>query len=337
MKEKIEEMGHECNIINASIRGYRIYKYILAVYGERILPNFIQDRLSNLIPAFRIYKSLVNDIKKLNISPAFLSKKMLSKKYDCIIIGSDELWSVENPEMNYIPAYFGIGFDVPVFSYATSGISFGIPSGKRLYNIIQGLSKFLCISVRDDKTFRSISQLRNTNPQISKCVKCIDPTLLNPCFINTSEEQDYILVYGVEFSEIQIKEIVSFSKKTGLKLIGISWKHDFCDEFALVNSANEFEILFSKSKFCITSTFHGTVFSILNHKQFIAFPTEKRLEKISDLLKLLNLSDRLYYDGMQISEMPDINYEAVEQILFHLRKESNQYLQSALRLAGKEK
>lgn len=327
LKKKFEDMGHQCDVINATIRGICIYKYVIGVLGEKILPQRFQNVIANKNSAFRIYKSLAKDIKNLDVTKIFQTKKTISKKYDCIVVGSDELWSVSNPEIKFIPAYFGDGITTNIFSYATSGIGMGNLSEFQKEKIIKGLTKFKNISVRDKVTYDRIMQFKNENPKIPSCQQCIDPTLLNPCFIKKAEKvEDYILVYGIDFDDKQKKQIIEFAKRKNLKIKGIAWKHDFFDEFVVAESANDFEMYFAKSRYCATSTFHGTVFSILNHKPFFAFPSIQRIGKVSDLLTTLNLSDRLCMNDISLSDFPAINYDEVENQLSKLRQNSNDYL-----------
>lgn len=337
LKRKIEEMGHECEVIHASIRGFCSYKYLLGILGEHILPDKIQSIFASKVPAFRIYKSLAHDMKQLNVSKILQNRKSISAKYDCIIVGSDELWSIEDTNMKYIRSYFGVGINTPIFSYATSGIALGNPSGKQLREICKGLSNFLCISVRDDATYKSINEFKKLLPEIPACQKCIDPTLLNPCFINQKhEKQDYVLIYGEDFEDNQIRKMVQFAREKRLKMIGISWKHNFFDGFVEPESADEFQSYFANSSYCFTSTFHGTVFSILNHRQFISFPTPKRVGKVSDLLQTLDLSDRLYDEGMQLTQLPDIDYLNVENKLSIMRQAGDTYLRRAFQLVEEQ-
>lgn len=337
LKRQIEQLGHECKVIHASIRGLKIYKFLIGMLGEKVIPQKIQEKIVQNNSEFRIYRSLVKDISELEVVDFFSSTKKLSKKYDCILIGSDELWSVGIPYMGYVPPYFGVGISAPLISYATSGVGMGKLSSNRKKEIGSALSNFCCLSVRDDVTKKKIESLRNEYPNICDPIKCIDPTLLNPCFLQPVErEEPYMLVYGIDFEQWQIDKIQQLAKEKSLKIIGISWKHDFFDEFGEITCAADFEKYFAKSSYCVVSTFHGTVFSILNHKPFLSFPSKARTDKIKDLLILLNLTDRFCMKETVISELPDIDYEQVEKQLHLLRQDSLNYLNYALACVEKK-
>jgi hypothetical protein len=331
LKNHIENKGHSCELINATIRGKYIFKFCLGAMGESILPLWICQHIAKKNAAFRTYLSLAPDIKKLKISKPFKSLKKLSKEYDCILVGSDELWSASLWEMKYIPAYFGIGLRCPHFSYATSGASLNFTVKLPWHKIVKGLKSFEALSGRDEKTCNFIQAVTNRT-----CTKCLDPVLLNPYFIKRSNTaKNYLLVYGVEFSKSDINKIKTYAARHHLVIRGVSWKHEWFDEFYEITSPNDFLKQFSESMFCAVSTFHGAVFSILYHKPFAVFLTRQRAPKIFDLLKTLNLTFRIANRVSELGKLPEIDFSIVEERLCKLREESNNYLTNALEIMEK--
>lgn len=97
---------------------------------------------------------------------------------------------------------------------------------------------------------------------------------------------------------------------------------------------SEFLSLVKYAEHVYTDSFHGTVFSILFHKQFTVFERAHKAGKVSmnsritDLLKTFGLSDRLSNDALLTSQ--NIDYNQVEPILCKLRKESKDWLVNSI-------
>ena len=86
----------------------------------------------------------------------------------------------------------------------------------------------------------------------------------------------------------------------------------------------------------MTDSFHGTVFSILNHKKFITFnrfredSKDSRNSRIDSLCSLLGLAERRYQKNIYDSVNREIDYKSVDQKLGKLRENSIRYLSDAL-------
>ena len=91
---------------------------------------------------------------------------------------------------------------------------------------------------------------------------------------------------------------------------------------------------FMDAEFVVTDSFHGTVFSIIFNKPFIAIGNVKRgVTRFSSLLKILGLEDRLVlkYDESILEKIKTpINYEEVNRLLEEKKKEAFDYLEKSL-------
>ena len=97
---------------------------------------------------------------------------------------------------------------------------------------------------------------------------------------------------------------------------------------------------FRDAKYIVTDSFHGMVFSIINQKPFIVFANKARgVSRMTDLLDLLGLNDRILYDDDQNWSILDnaIDWSQVEQRLKDLREESINWLIDNLRNKHEEK
>ena len=101
----------------------------------------------------------------------------------------------------------------------------------------------------------------------------------------------------------------------------------------------DFIRLIQDAKYVVTDSFHGSVFSILMHKQFITFYRKPSSEKgntnsrIDSLFNILGLSDRLYKNDIYEQMQKEIDYNYVEEKISVLRKESLEFLRRGLSLS----
>jgi len=83
----------------------------------------------------------------------------------------------------------------------------------------------------------------------------------------------------------------------------------------------------------ITDSFHGTVFSILFNKPFIAIANKSRgLTRFESLLKLFQLENRLFYksDDFFKATLKDIDWERTNTILIKEKEKSFQFIKNYL-------
>ena len=194
--------------------------------------------------------------------------------------------------------------------------------------LTEGIRSFTRLSVRDQTTKEWVERWLG---KPGCCAHVIDPTLLNPYFVERGSTRPVVAVYGEHFTGEYRDIIVRYAREKGYSLTAISWPHDWCDTFLDARSASDVQRAFGSAAYCAVSTFHGTVFSLLAHRPFVSFMSELRGAKISALLTELGLADRIYRSDMK-GKLPetDINYDRVEDILAERRSESLAYLESAL-------
>jgi len=101
-----------------------------------------------------------------------------------------------------------------------------------------------------------------------------------------------------------------------------------------VEYINPFEFLWivKKATYIITDSFHGTIFSIIFERPFVAVRRPGANIRIIDLLDIFNLKDRLAYSSDDIERKLEegIDYKAVKSLLEFHRKRSLELLETAL-------
>ena len=88
------------------------------------------------------------------------------------------------------------------------------------------------------------------------------------------------------------KSVADIAIKNGYNVIGFLDDNEEVTEMLGIKrlgAVADCEKYAQKAKFVITTTFHGTVFSIINHKNFVSLPLS---EKTRDVLRTLHLEDR---------------------------------------------
>lgn len=328
LAKQLEALGHDCEIVNASIRGKHAINFLLGAAGEHVLPKAITDQVAKRVTAFRTYHAMRPELDALKIGPLVFSAKALAKRYDCVIVGSDELWSATSPVMYFIPSYFGIGVQCPHITYSTSAVTLQNPSAELEAQMQAGVKSFAAISVRDPETQAWVKKWTGSTPPIT-----LDPTLLYPYFGSKGIGGNGIVVYGEHYLPQHVELIRNFAKKQNMKLHALCWQHDWCDDFTEVTSAKDLQNAFAQSDFSMVSTFHGTVFSLLNRRPFAAFAAPGRTEKVTRLLEGLGMQDCFWPETSRDEISFRSSYEVFDKNVTAEREKSLAYLQYALQKA----
>lgn len=288
------------------------------------------------------------DTHFVRVSPVYHGYKALcaaSKNYDAVVVGSDQLWLPIGLNTNFYNLMF-VADDVPKISYATSfGVSKIPPFQKKQTRAF--LARLDAISVRESSGKAIINALVEKEVQL-----VADPTLLlspaqwdqeMPC--DQVSEQPYIFCYFLG-NNVECRQAANeFGQEMGMKIVTlrhldefIPTDEEFGNEAPYDISPVEFIDLIRNAAYVCTDSFHGTVFSILYHKQFVSFyrflenSTNSRNTRVSSLLTILGLTDRIYQQGDILAQMKkEINYDSVDNRLDEFRKKSLKFLETALR------
>lgn len=269
--------------------------------------------------------------------------KVYNKKVDVLIVGSDEVFNCtqRNPKVGFAVDFFGENSKAKkLITYAAS---FGSTTYEKIcfFNIEQqikrDLNRFAAISVRDQNSYNIIKKLCNRESILN-----LDPVLVSGVEKEAWKEptlKGYVIVYGYanRFSGDEKKEITRFAHKNGLKTISLCDYQDFCD-WHIVCRPDEILGYFKNADYIVTDTFHGTIFSVIYHKQFGVFCRAKsntgstNQEKLLDLLNRLHLEKQLIEDAERIEDVLQhkINYEGVDLIRESEKSKSINYLRNNL-------
>ena len=288
--------------------------------------------------------------EKFRLSPAYKSKNELSdscgRKYDCILVGSDQLWLPANIAGDYYTLNF-VPKTVNSISYSTSFGMENLP--KDIKNKAAFfLNKIRHISVREESGQRIVYELTGRKVPI-----VCDPTLLldeNEWIELIKDEKEkpndkYILCYFLGKNEYARRFAERLKEITGYKIISIAHMDEYIkmddiysDEIPYNTNPMDFLNLIKNAEYVCTDSFHCSVFSMHFRKIFFAFrrytkntkqSTNNRLDNLFNLVKIDN---RIQEGNNTVEEALKykIDYENVHRNLDELRKVSFEYLKKAI-------
>lgn len=285
---------------------------------------------------------LTNSTKNI-YSSLQLTKKVGDLKLDAVIVGSDQVWRMQYIKQNYEDYFLGF-LDSNKISKIAYAASFGTNEWENKNNIssVENLLKdFKSISVREDS---GVFICKNTF-NINKVEHVLDPTFLpHLTYYETIINREYkskkevgLFNYVLDKSPKKAEIIGNIAEQLHLKIDSIYLENnlrDFSNKKILKPSIGEWLYHFKNAKFVVTDSFHGTVFSIIFNKQFIAIGNKTRgITRFTSLLKSLDLSNRFILDDNEhyLSIIKQtIDYNLVNRKLEQLKLHSIKFLKNAL-------
>lgn len=300
-----------------SAEGHDVYMYETE---KRNLPFYIHALhlrdFKNFPFNFKLLNNYMKDWREFKIV------RDLNDTYDLVIIGSDELWNVDNYNFSHEGYYIGKGINSKeIITYAVSANTCTLERFSEVYgtgeNILENLDG---IGVRDKNTLSIASKCSAITP-----IEVLDPTFLQNSYKESATcVDDYILIYGYYFTEEEKEKIDIIKNIMKKKIVSVGFKHEWCD-LNIPCSPLEFVSYVKNAAFVITSTFHGTVFSIMNNKQFATFA--RKNSKIHDILKKFDLETRnITCNDCNLTINNFIDYNEVNRTIDVKKNESLQFL-----------
>ena len=311
----------------------KIVKFFLALSGvKKYQPEFSSTRKARDKKNDSFYeKFLDNKIYITRNSILDPDNKARWSEYDYAIVGSDMVWHWSETEDEF--KYYYLAFVEPEkrINYAPSfGLSKYAFENQELHK--KYLAEFEKLSCRESSGCELLKNM--TGREI---VNVLDPSMLLTVddYKAIAKKPDYeipehyVISYFIEeLSKDDKRDYKHVIEKVagGLKNIDVFNPNE---KKYFATSPDEWLWLMEHADFIFTNSFHGAVFSILFHKQFISI--ERRAggmhQKIEDLLSRFNLNNRIYRNDAKIPD-GDINYKFVDEKLnsFRIISIATQYL-----------
>lgn len=265
-----------------------------------------------------------------------------TSNYDGFLVGSDQLWLPSNYGSNFYNFNFVPDNKIKI-SYATSFGVGTIPWYQRK-KTEKFLKRINYLSVREESGKKIIKDIANIDAKV-----VLDPTLLlteNNWKEIIPEEKimnfPYILCYFLGDNDEYRKQAEKLKKILKLPIVSIpnidsySEKSKAFGDYKLYEiSSDKFVNLIRNAECVLTDSFHGSVFSIINHKNFIIFDrfregTNSRNSRIDNLCNIFDISNKRYKKDIENIYRNSIDYEKVDKILLGKQKESLDFLGKAI-------
>lgn len=264
----------------------------------------------------------------------------LLKEADLYILGSDEIWNI-NKEVFRKPLFWGRGMS-PVISYATSIGDAKIEEYDKYPEIINDLRRLNVALVRDERTLSLVNKYSKTPAKI-----VCDPTMLlqvteygeefNDSYL---KENKCLLVYAYSLNRKQQNAIKIYARKNGFKIVSCCFRHNWSDHHCNCRPL-QFSSLIRQCEAVFTTTFHGSIFCIINHANFVSLPTSPKTVQLLEYFKLTERmisNDQFDSDALhKILSGDKIKYDEVESILQDYRKNSWDALNESINQSVNEK
>lgn len=318
MQNVLTELGHEAEVLDCS------RKNLLQKLKRRYPPA---RGAAKTVFKLKVAKTYRKAWKKLNIV-----RFAPGNGYDFLVVGSDEVWNL-NGHFEHWKEYLGIDCGTAhLIAYAPS---IGYCDPKELKNnpkFVQSIRSFERILARDDATLNLCREI--TGRPIERVV---DPTIL---FKNSWKKHmepfpvsgDYLVYYSYLDNTPMKEYIKKFAHERGLKVVIAGFYYTWGDEI-VHPSPLEYLSLVQNAKYIVTSTFHGSMFSILLHKKLIVRPSSG--QKVRDLLAMAGLENHIFKDDFTYQQFEEIleaeiDYQRIEESFDEKRSRSVQLLRDTL-------
>lgn len=256
--------------------------------------------------------------------------------YDAYVSGSDQVWS--HACVPFDPVYFLCFPSAANKIKASYAASFGflqIPEKLRseYANRLRGWDRY---SVREDSAADILSDLLDISPTI-----CCDPTLLlskdqwNAVRKHNLHRRPYILIYRVGVDNTALLDYAEkLAKLKHMDVLTLSSSMYYDHVIGFQERARGFHHwghaapdqwlgLFAEASYVLTDSFHGLVFSIINHKQFLLIPNFRA----EGLMRRLGIENRSLSDDLSAIDAP-LDWDKADCLLEAFRLSSLNYLKS---------
>lgn len=255
---------------------------------------------------------------------------LLNNEFLAIFTGSDQVWNLNATKEDENYFLKGIKKDTYKCSYAAS---FGFEEVVKTYydKILSLVKDFDYISLRENIGVKELFEKNNIKIHVN-----VDPTMLLKntdwdhvvCDNKNLVNGEYILLYCV----LKTKRLVDYAKKlserTGLPVYSISNHSDYSAFKQLRDcGVEDFLSLIKNAKYVVTTSFHGTVFSIIYHKNFVTEidTFSSKNTRVENLLNILNIKDRII-ENNSFDIDNKIEWENVDSKLQTCIEDSENYL-----------
>lgn len=261
-----------------------------------------------------------------------LGDNQAEAEFDCVVVGSDEVFN--HSKDIRLQLHGEVRQAKKLVSYAAS-CGTALPEDiypEDISKLRSAMSNYSALSVRDTATENYVSSLFE-----GRTYRHLDPVLIGPLRKRVHRPvpmKKYLLVYAYGQrirTDEEIKAIQDFARKKGLKTVAMGGSQFWCDMYL---PSGPFRLMdwFYYADCVVTDTFHGIIFSVINHRRFAAISRISNKNKVCGLLTDLGLEQREVKEMKRLQDILEekIDYAAVDSLLDQERERSIAYLKEQL-------
>jgi hypothetical protein len=269
-----------------------------------------------------------NHIATTQIHREYKHIKIDNMGLNALIVGSDQVWRKRYNMTVWRDKFllFSQNASLKKIAYAASWGSDKCEFSKEEVQECRKLIKqFDAVSVREQSGIQLCHDVLGVN-----AIEVLDPTLLlnredylNLCNNIVPPAEPYLAAFILDQATWKNKLVNEIANKNGLRIVNLGLKKDGI-------SIEQWLAYFAHAHYVVTDSFHGTVFSIINHRPFsVVVNTERGASRFESLLNKFNLEKRIADDD-HFEDSSIIDWETVDQRLEQWRQTSLNYLETAL-------
>lgn len=326
LQEAMREQGKDAFVLdyNNKIIGSKDYSF----------QNFIKSPLSYLAGFFNSFLQAKLRHKKFEL---FRNKFLCIRDfpsldhecdYDCFVLGSDQIW---NPSLTggIDPVYWGskkVFNDKRVVTYAASSGKIELFNNYSLEVMQEYLSNISSITVRENRLKDFLFERFGLQSE-----KVVDPTLLHDVKFyeklvgKNPLNYPYVLYYNVEGDPYALDIAKKVAKQKNLKLVCLG-------NSSIVQTIKNPNIIFFNASIpemlslikyaqaVVALSFHGTIFSLLFHKEFYSV-RGGNMARVEEILSKAGMLDRIV-NSIDFNTCPIKSFNSSDEALKQMRKES---------------
>ncbi|BCS95588.1 hypothetical protein DSLASN_12200 [Desulfoluna limicola] len=337
LQRHLKSMGHEVYIIS--------YRHALP---SGVLKSYLgRTPFGTYTKWFGRFKKLRFDrfrLQHLNLTDQFYESidelRREPPEADIYICGSDQIWNPNFAKSMSDQCAYWLDFGVPQTKKIAYAASFGVQRlrDQNLHAILSSyLKKFAAVGVRE---YQAIGIIEALGKEGAHWVP--DPTLLlkaddyNELAKLPNKNRPYFFAYILGDRQDLIYKIKNFihseyNLQSRIPFI-VKWWRDI--RSAVFPTPQEWLGYIRESKFVVTNSFHGTIFSILYRKPFVTIPIAGKGSEMNDriisLLERLGIEDRILwqYDEIKLKKLFEtpVKWGGVEQRIEEWRKDAQVFL-----------
>ena len=339
LQEVLKNLGHEVYIIDYRpqylIEPYQVFRW--KFNDRRSLISNMKDLIRECLVMPIRYKRKLKFQQFVNKYLNLYSWDDDLNIFDSFVFGSDQIW---NPKItkgldDVFLGKFKEAVGKKLIAYAASAGCGQNLSAHDFKELSMSLKSFVQVGVRENALYEKLFAANN-NVSIT-----IDPVLLagekffSSIAADINIEKPYLLCFTLGRDEYAVKEAEKIAKQKQLRIIEIISSSESLYNSAIKQmlSPTEFLGYMKGADFVVTSSFHGTVFSILFHKRFICLGNAaKGMTRLHSLLNVFRLEDCLVDTSNQNHfDLFDIIWDSVDETLLRKRADAKMFLASSLK------